>query len=116
MIAGSRDDLFRREYEHQRHADTLASHRALMMRSLHEPMRRFQDAPSREHDTFDEDIAWELRCLRAVGIERVVAVDLTKSAFGLPVARIVIPGLEGPTEHLTNYVDGARGRARMEQL
>jgi len=33
--------------------------------------------------------------LRAIGIERVVAVDLTRPDMGIPVVRLVIPGLDG---------------------
>ncbi len=63
---------------------------------------------------FNEDVAWELGQLRAVGIDRVVVVDLTRPEFGLPVVRVVIPGLEALAEQ-ANYLLGARARARLEQ-
>ena len=37
-------------------------------------------------------------------------VDLTKQEFGIPVVRVVVPGLEGLVED--NYVPGARARSR----
>ena len=52
--------------------------------------------------------------LVSVGIERVIVVDLTKPEFGLPVVRVVIPGLEG-TNHSPQYAPGARARAVMRQ-
>jgi ribosomal protein S12 methylthiotransferase accessory factor len=48
-----------------------------------------------------------------VGITRVVVIDLTKPEFGLPVVRVVIPGLEG-TDHSPGYTPGARARAVLE--
>ena len=48
--------------------------------------------------------------LRAAGIGRVIAVDLTRPEIGIPVVRVVIPGLEGVGE-ASNYAPGARARA-----
>jgi len=57
------------------------------------PIRHFSDAPDWDVDTFEEDVEWELQCLRQAGVRRVIAVDLTRPAFDLPVVRIIIPGL-----------------------
>ena len=54
------------------------------------------------------DLEWELQRLRSVGIDRVVAVDLTRSDVGIPVVRVVIPGLEWDCTH-PDYTPGARG-------
>ena len=72
------------------------------------PMRVFQGS-SWDGETVDDDVAWELNRLRAVGIRRVVAVNLTKEEFGIPVVRIVIPGLEHDAE-LPNYRHDARAK------
>jgi ribosomal protein S12 methylthiotransferase accessory factor len=40
-------------------------------------------------------------------------VNLTKPEFGLPVVRVLIPGLEG-TDHAPGYVPGVRGRAILD--
>jgi ribosomal protein S12 methylthiotransferase accessory factor YcaO len=50
-----------------------------------------------DSDSFDADVAWELTALRSAGISEVVAVDLTREEFGIPVVRVIVPGLEGPT-------------------
>ena len=55
------------------------------------------------------DLEWELEQLRSAGIERVVAVDLTRSDVGIPVVRVVIPGLEWDCTH-PDYTPGARAR------
>ena len=51
---------------------------------------------------------WELKCLSKAGLHRVVVIDLTKPEFGLPVTRVIVPGLEpipGP-----GYFPGRRAR------
>ncbi len=40
----------------------------------------------------------------------MVAVDLTRPEFGLPVVRVVIPGLEAPDDD-EDYVPGPRAQA-----
>ena len=42
-----------------------------------------------------DDLRWALDRLRAAGIAQIVACDLTRPEFGVPVVRLVIPGLEG---------------------
>ena len=58
--------------------------------------RDFTAVPVFEGDSFDADVAWELEALRSAGISEVVAVDLTHEDFGIPVVRVIVPGLEGP--------------------
>jgi YcaO-like protein with predicted kinase domain len=107
-ISGARDDMYRQNYERYRNIDLLAEHRRLM--HVEQQPRRFQDVPTWSGETFEEDVEWELEHLRAAGLSRVVAVELTKPEFGLPVVRVVIPGLEGPEEKIPDYVHGARAR------
>jgi YcaO-like protein with predicted kinase domain len=107
-ISGARDDMYRRIYDRYRNPDLLGLHRDLARAKGH---RRFQDAPTLESETFNQDIAWELERLRSVGIDQIVVIDLTKEEFGLPVVRVVIPGLEGLEEKIPGYAHGARARA-----
>ena len=62
-----------------------------------EAARDFTAVPGFDGDSVDADVAWELAALRSIGISEVVAVDLTHQDFGIPVVRVIIPGLEGPT-------------------
>jgi len=108
-ISGSRDDLFRREYEDslimRQHIDTFHS----LLRS---PARKtFNDVATFSSDTFDDDIVFEIGQLKSIGISQVIALDLTDDAFGIPVARVVIPGLEGPDSD-PDYAKGARAGGR----
>ena len=51
-----------------------------------------------------------LKSIRANGIDQVMVVDLTRAEFGLPVVRVVIPGLEAPEDD-EDYVPGPRALA-----
>jgi YcaO-like protein with predicted kinase domain len=74
----------------------------------------YQQVPSHQSDTVQGDLRWILARLRAMGIDQVVTVDLTREALGIPVVRVVIPGLEGLMEDEEgDYAPGARARKHM---
>jgi ribosomal protein S12 methylthiotransferase accessory factor len=50
--------------------------------------------------------------LRAVAVDSVIVVDLTRDDIGLPIARVVVPGLEG-MDSSADYVPGTRAMAAM---
>jgi len=110
-ITGSREDIPSREYALSVKQKKLQD--CLTLVDWHAPMRDFGLIPSFESEVLGDDIAEILRRLQVVGIRRVLAVDLTKLDIGLPVVRVVIPGLEGPDEH-PGYVPSARARAVLE--
>jgi YcaO-like protein with predicted kinase domain len=109
FIAGSRDDMFRSEYERARDRRALEQGWAVITATRGE--RRFREAPTFEYETFDEDVALELARLRAAGLDQVVVVDLTRPDIGIPVVRAVVPGLECYTS-AERYRPGARALAR----
>jgi len=110
-IAGIRDDLAPAEYEEPPTAE--------IGFALLEALRReadpvpFRETPSFAADDLGDDLRWELERLRSAGIARVVAIDLTQAEFGIPVVRVVIPGLEGDVRH-PNYSPGSRARRAAE--
>lgn len=108
-IAGSRDDLTHAEYEHRA---VLAGNRA-MAALAGEGMGEicYAGIPDRELSTFREDLDWILERLSAVGVAEIVAVDLSKPEYGVPVVRVVIPGLEGPHDD-DGYLPGPRALRR----
>jgi ribosomal protein S12 methylthiotransferase accessory factor len=110
LISGLRDDFRIDEYEQLLDPDVVGAilHRV----SASRPTRRFRDIPTCAGETFEEDVDWELKCIRRAGIRRVVVVDLTKKIFGLPVVRVIVPGLEPMLEPA--YVPGRRGRAAIQ--
>jgi YcaO-like protein with predicted kinase domain len=110
-IAGSRDDGGRAKYERTRDPEVLRAVRAEMAEA---PTRSFRDAPTRQHETFDEDLRWMLGCLHAAGVQEVIVVDLTKDDAGFAVVRVVIPGLESVYD-APGYTPGPRGRRALEE-
>jgi ribosomal protein S12 methylthiotransferase accessory factor len=106
-IAGIRDDLLPVEYEVS--ASTIIREALLDALTGTAVPTPFTAAPSFAADGINDDLRWALGRLRTVGIERVVAVDLTKPEFDIPVVRLVIPGLEGDPHH-PHYPPGPRAR------
>ncbi|MGB8294796.1 MAG: YcaO-like family protein, partial [Polyangia bacterium] len=115
LIAGSRDDNGRGRYGQVQ--DEALINRA-RERLAERGLRRFQAAPTYTNDTFEEDVASILKGLRRAGLSEAIVVDLTKPEFGVPVVRVVVPGLE-TYHHVQGYVPGLRARrlleARMEE-
>ena len=60
------------------------------------------------------DVETVLRLLAATGHEIVLALDLTLDGWPISVTRVIIPGLEGPTESPW-YQAGPRVRRVLEQ-
>jgi ribosomal protein S12 methylthiotransferase accessory factor len=109
-IAGTRDDFLPELYADSVRAKRLADCRALL--DSRAPGRPFQDVPSLESTTIAGDIDWMLGCLGRAGMEQVLVVDLTMPEFGIPVVRVVVPGLEGPDKGpQSDYVPGRRAQA-----
>lgn len=111
-ISGARDDIERRDY--RRPGDERPADRFREMTNGHAPQRSPHQAPNQESELLNEDLAWELDRLADTGIRQVIAVDLTIADFGVPVVKIVIPGLEGVPDD-PSYSPGARVRAKLGQ-
>ena len=75
-------------------------------------MRRFHNVPTFEALTFEEDLKWILGRLRGADTKEVIWVDLTRPEFGIPVVRVIVPGLEpaGFGSAFGDYVPGPRAR------
>lgn len=111
-IVGSREDIDKADYDFA----TLAA-RNMQTRSLlraGEPSRDFQSIGSFVFDTFEAEVAWLVDRLRSAGVRQAIVVDLTRAEFGIPVVRVVAPGLEG-SDHHPGYSPGARARAVRER-
>ncbi len=110
LIAGSRDDVFRVDYEASRQKlEGLAAYRDLCA-----PAAGGADVDvSSGSTTFRDDVLWQVDQLVAGGFDRVIVCDLSDPELCLPVVRVVVPGLEGPAS-APAYVPGARALAGME--
>jgi YcaO-like protein with predicted kinase domain len=107
IISGSRDDL---DPVHYRGKLQAVEPPAIDEQEPLVPQRRFAETPECDADTFDEEMAWKIEQLAGLGIERVVVIELTKPHIGLPVVRVVIPGLELAFMDWNYFALGARGR------
>jgi YcaO-like protein with predicted kinase domain len=110
-ISGARDDLEPAEYseENRRHKARVAAR----LRAEHIPGRDFCAIPDRSAATLVDDLTTVLSLLASAGCPEAVAVDLGKPEFGIPVMRVVVPGLEGPDDH-EGYLPGPRARRLLE--
>jgi YcaO-like protein with predicted kinase domain len=107
-IAGIRDDLSPEEYQEAPEAeigDVLLDALAAVTAPV-----SFHDVPSFAADDLAEDLRWTLDRLRAAGMTRAIAIDLTRPEFDIPVVRLVVPGLEWDPHH-PNYRPGRRAEA-----
>lgn len=114
-IAGARDDLVEGKWRDRLRAERAAAARAWLEASA-APRRSFDGLPDLAGDTLAEDVAAMLGRLAAAGLREAVWVDLARPEIGLPVVRVVVPGLEGPPD-LTGggYVQGPRARRAMNE-
>lgn len=96
FIAGSRDDLDYAQYSHQQSWDYLEQ----VWEETGQPgsIIGFDSEQDASADTFEEDIRLLVSSLRGAGIDHAVAVDLTKPEIGIPVVKVVVPGLAGPAQ------------------
>ncbi|WP_164015002.1 YcaO-like family protein [Pyxidicoccus trucidator] len=108
IITGARDDV--RHMGPQGSEEELEAARRMRDALVAEPkVHRFQAAPDFQGGTLEEDHAFLLGRLRAVGLGEAVVVDLTRPHFGIPVVRVIVPSLE-PLNDIPGYVPGARAR------
>jgi ribosomal protein S12 methylthiotransferase accessory factor len=107
LITGARDDV----HCHARPEGgaLAAARRALDLLAASPPVRAFGEAPDHDGETFADDVAFLLGRLAGAGITQVITVDLSKPAFGIPVVRAVVPGLESNPE-VPGYLPGPRAR------
>lgn len=113
-ITGARDDFHARLYSPAYRAQRRAYCRQLL--EADDAMRDFAHVPSFESPSIDADLQRAFARLRAVGIDQVIAVDLTRAAIGVNVVRVIVPGLEGAIdENKGQYSPGQRARRCMRE-
>lgn len=109
VISGSRDDTYYRDYSVFLSEDTMRQSAAGVEAVATRPF----DRASLATDSFEGDVAVLLENVRRAGIASVVVCDLTDPAIGIPVVKVIAPGLEGLRERL-DYQPGMRARAVLE--
>lgn len=108
-IQGSREDL---GYWRRRAGDWYDRPEAW---SVSEPAFRvpFPGGRGARFADVKDDIAWMVERLASQGLGRVLVVDLTREAIGIPVVRVVVPGLEFVATD--EYRVGARAHRAAEE-
>jgi ribosomal protein S12 methylthiotransferase accessory factor len=91
-ISGSRDEFFYDDYE--RSDDWEYLEQVWEETSAGTSIARFGDHADLATESFEGDIEILLASLRRVGIDSAVTVNLTKPEIGIPVVKVVVPGLE----------------------
>ena len=107
FIAGAREDIPDADFAAEVIAERNIAARGII-ESLH-PERAFTVTISVEQTNFSEDIAATIASLRKIGIDEVIAVEITNPALPFAVVRVVVPGLEAALEGAGSaYVPGSR--------
>lgn len=104
LISGSRDDIGRSRYLEARQLE--AQVRADLQ---HRGERAFRQVMTLNSDSLEGDVAAILGCLTRAGLNQAICVDLTRREFGIPVVRMVVPGLESHHE-VQGFSYGVRGQ------
>jgi ribosomal protein S12 methylthiotransferase accessory factor len=113
-ITGARDDYSSHLYSPASRTSRQETCRRML--ATREPQRAYAHVPSFESPSIEADLRWMLARLRAAGIDQVVVVDLSREAVGVPVVRVIAPGLEGMRDHGNDdYVPGLRARRRLRE-
>ena len=107
-IQGARDDLRKIRYGESNTDDRRAWQ--FMPSST---MKKFSDIATYFNEDILDDIKLILSRLKAVGLRKVIIVDLTNPEIKVPVVRAIVPGLE--TFKITKSVMGHRARACFRQ-
>ncbi len=109
FISGVRDDLSRDDYkkflspaEYQKWLSSIQERSA--------ELKDFRQVKSFTGADLNEDLEVLLECLRGIGVQEVVCVDLTKPQLGIPVTRVIIPGLEPPLDRAEIVLGMRAGR------
>lgn len=108
-VAGSRDDRDRAAYEAASDPRFVADIQARIADGA-DGRLDFRALATTPHLSFATEVRWMLDRLTAVGISEAIVVNLERPELGVPVVRVVVPGLEG-VDGAPGYVPGPRARA-----
>ncbi len=97
IIAGNRDDIPQYRLNFGFDDRTVASVRSKYL-DIPEVLD-INERPSLSTPSFEGDVGVMLSALRGIGLTNAVVVDLSRKDIGIPVVKVVVPGLEGPIQH-----------------
>lgn len=105
-IAAARDEYYPEMYTAAARSRRHAALKGMVDTAL--PRHSFAHTPNFDAPAIEEDLQWMFARLRSVGIDQIAAIDLTRPALGIAVARVIVPGLEGALDEA--YTPGRRAR------
>ncbi len=97
FISGARDDQYEEIYESEISSEVYQSWLDKLHNTSAAILNDFAQIISKDFDHIEEDQEYVLEQLSKAGLDQVIYADLTKSQFGIPVVKVVVPGLEGVT-------------------
>lgn len=109
-IAGARDDAHRELFETARNPDRVAGVRSRLIQAAATPRRRYGAVSTHDAFSFQDDVAWTIERLAAVGVRQVAVVRFPSRIDGIAVVRVIVPGLEG-LHDAPGYIRGSRAVA-----
>lgn len=112
-ITGSRDDIQSEDFDLIRTPSAILQHQ-LHLAAEALASRAFQDTPSRQFATFEEDLEWTADRLREANLGSILYVRLSPDEYPVSVARVIVEGLEGAPD-VPGYVPGQRATAVREE-
>jgi YcaO-like protein with predicted kinase domain len=108
-ISGARDDFEPHEYQSNSRARRARTSRDWLVASA---AVSFRDAPTFDNDDIYDDLAETAMSLARAGLGQILAIDLTHPLIGIPVARVIVPGLEG-VYRAADHTPGLRGERQL---
>lgn len=112
-ISGAREDLFFDEFSAAGRHRKRAPFQPLLRGT--EPRLDFTDIDPFPLTTLEAELDWLKDRLRDIGTTEIAVVDLTRAEHGIPVVRVIIPGLEAPHDDAA-YVAGPRARQARDHM
>jgi ribosomal protein S12 methylthiotransferase accessory factor len=93
FISGARDDLFYDDYEKLRDPALLEGMWDEITAGS-ATATRWTGEPSLSTDSFEGDLRLLLAALEKAGLTSAIVVDLSRPEVGIPVVKVIVPGLE----------------------
>jgi thioglycine synthase len=118
-IQGARDDLKRIQYKqndeiYKRKWPFMRSSSSLEGQNHQDNVKNFSEIGTNVNNDILDDIELILSVLKEAGVRRVITVNLTNPNIGIPVVRVIVPGLEA--FEVTQSVMGRRAKKCFNRL
>ena len=108
-ISGARDDLSSEAYDQNGRLRRLQYVKSLVA-PTDQPLADFRAVESFDSDNAVTDLRWLIAQVQSAGLNQILAVNLSQYPQDIPIARVIVPGMEGIDSH-AEYVPGRRARA-----